>query len=574
MKPRRYKSKKNRPQETPNLIPLLKTAAVNLITRYAYELILLCTWGAYFAVLFAHMVAIRPDGLYVGHENVWSDWASLHLGMANIFAYKPVEFWFAYTPVFANGKLTYAFLTNLISALLIRSGLSVPDAFIYPSIVFSIVLIFAMMRTYQQMLGSKALALIAISLFFLSSGLGFIHVLDMALHTPGYINTFAVRDINTLQSHDWMEGNFIIGQLLPQRAFLIGMPLALLGMLGIFYSFNHERYRKTVLVGSGVCIGILPVAHMHSLIALVVIMLPVAAVSLARWRQLLYFFVPASTTSITLYLSFIHGGIQSSNFMQILPGISSHGLIDWFTFWWKAWGPTIPLAIAGACLLWRSASREIRALYVGFFLLFCVANIVLFQPTRWDNSKMFLWCYFGFAGMAAHALSRFWAMGRIGMTGALALGCVLTATGIIEVVDLQNVNRHTWRLLSTEEMVLAEEIRDKTDPLARFATAFTHDHPVSVWAARPVMLGYRSWVENFGLKYKDVEQDVTNIYLGQADTPQLLKKNNISYVYFGPAELREMHPNEGYFRQRFPVSFSTKSGSVRVYDVRSVSGGL
>ena len=73
----------------------------------------------FFKTLFPNILQFRSDGIYAGHVNVWSDW-SLHIGMARIFATKDPSEWFAYHPMYADGKFTYGFLTNLISGLMMR----------------------------------------------------------------------------------------------------------------------------------------------------------------------------------------------------------------------------------------------------------------------------------------------------------------------------------------------------------------------------------------------------------------------------------------------------------------------
>src|SRR3990167_9504020 len=99
-------------------------------------LALLCTWGAYFVFLFSKMIYFKPDGLWVGHQHVWSDW-SLHIAIANIFAFKSPHLWFAYHPIYAGGKLTYPWLADFISGMCMRLHVSLPLAFIIPSIITS-----------------------------------------------------------------------------------------------------------------------------------------------------------------------------------------------------------------------------------------------------------------------------------------------------------------------------------------------------------------------------------------------------------------------------------------------------
>ena len=97
-----------------SLISLYQTHQKSLIILYS-------TWGIYFLFLFIRVIKFNTDGVSVSHVNVWSDWP-LHISMVNIFAYKNPQDWFAYHPIYADGKFTYGFLTNFISGILIRVG--------------------------------------------------------------------------------------------------------------------------------------------------------------------------------------------------------------------------------------------------------------------------------------------------------------------------------------------------------------------------------------------------------------------------------------------------------------------
>src|SRR3989344_5604138 len=88
-----------------------------------YLLFLILTLGSYFSIVFWKILNFKPDGLYAGHVNVWSDW-SLHIAIANIFAFKSPQYWFSYHPLYAGGKFTYPFLADFISGMLMRLGIS------------------------------------------------------------------------------------------------------------------------------------------------------------------------------------------------------------------------------------------------------------------------------------------------------------------------------------------------------------------------------------------------------------------------------------------------------------------
>ena len=104
--------------------------------------------------------------------------------------------------------------------------------------------------------------------------------------------------------------------------------------------------------------------------------------------------------------------------------------------WWLLWGMALPAAIAGAFL-------ERRGPFLwGGGLLFILANLILFQPISWDNSKIFLWAYFGLSGCMAQSLRRLWARGPLVRPFALVLSFWLTVTGLANFVHLFRTDRH------------------------------------------------------------------------------------------------------------------------------------
>ncbi len=543
-----------------------------------YSLLLFFTWGLFFILLFSRMISMRPDGLYMGHPNLWGDWA-LHISLANTFAQKPAATWFAYHPGYADGKLTYAFLVNFISALLMRLGLSLSAAFILPSIVLSLLLIEGMHQLLRQLLGSSKRAILAISIFFLSSGLGFFAYLNELVHNPAGADWLGrlvpVRDYSRMENYGWLAGNYIVGHLLPQRAFLLGMTLAIWALCGIFHVLLKPsgtpltRQDRTILVCAGLASGVLPIAHMHSLIALFFLLVPTFLCSMRKFRVWLWYGIPNTVLALVLYKIFVAGGIQRSGFMSWAPGYMAQGWGDWLKFWGLAWGPMIPLAAYSLLAYRRTRARETQVFLAAFFGLWAFANLVLTQPMQWDNSKHFLWSYFGFAALAADLLFRLWISPRrssVRKPLVVALTGILVFTGILELIVLQRVDTHTYRLLDREELTLAEKIRAETDPLARFLTNHDHNHPIMVWAVRPILLGFLGYAYNYGFDYAVYERDIPIMYQGGEPSISLLKQYRIDYVFVGPGELRDFHPNEGFFKSHFPIAF--ESPNYRIYKIR------
>ena len=97
---------------------------------------LLCT-VLFFAVLFAqllstHMLQPKADGLYSG-GSTWADLA-WHLSMISNFVARGTEA-VRENPIYAGTKLSYPFVPDLISAWMIRCGVSMRTSLIVPSLL-------------------------------------------------------------------------------------------------------------------------------------------------------------------------------------------------------------------------------------------------------------------------------------------------------------------------------------------------------------------------------------------------------------------------------------------------------
>jgi hypothetical protein len=538
--------------------------------------ILFATFGTYFVALFSRILYFKEDGLYAGHVHVWGDWA-LHVSMAQIFALKEPKDWFAYHPYYAYGKFTYGFLSNMISGLLMRTGLPLPQSFTLPSILYTLVLLLGMYAVFYLVLRTQKAALTAITLFFLSSGPGFLRFLPEWLKEPTFERLiFPLRDYSRLEQYQWLAGNWVAGMLMPQRSFLLGMAVTVWSMAGFLYVLkNAERlsvkHRRVILACSGLLAGILPITHMHSFIVLVIVTGLCSLVMWKYWKDLIFFVVPAGILSSILYLKFISGGIENPEFMQLMVGWTApNGLMGWVRMWNEIWGAIILVALFGALLV-RRLGKLSTAFLLSFWTIFALGNIILFQPIQWDNSKLFMWAYFGLCGLATLTLQFLWRRKYVFKAFAVVIFLLLSLTGAMELARLQRIDKNSYRMATREDMQLGELVRQGTDPRAVFLTNPTHDHPVMEWGARSVLMGYPAWAWNFGFLYRQREQDIHVMFKGGPEAARLLKKYHISYVSMGPGELFNEHANEAYFMQNFPVVIHTEN--YRIYDVRSVGMG-
>lgn len=559
---------------------LIKTLRTKLRPHRWQVLFMLATWGSYCTVLFSRLLSFKNDGLYAGHEHVWSDWA-LHIGMVKIFASRSPLNWFAHHPLYANGKFTYGFLTNFISGMLLRIGLPLDLALLLPSVFYCILLIIGLYFLAYQLLQKKNAAVVAVCLFFLSSGLGFVTFIGEFIRQPSVqALAYPARYFSRIDQYDYYSGNIWVGLLVPQRAFLLGMTVGVISLNCLLYGFAHLRKRRTApaarwwFLAAGVSAGILPITHMHSFIVMIILGAVLCFTQLKWWKNWLWYVVPAGIFSCFLYFVFISGGIETENFMQVLIGWTVNGnVVDWLMMWWRLWGLTIPVALMGIGMWCFSVyqKKPLRlpiglTVSVGFISIFLLANIVLFQPIRWDNTKLFFWSYFGFSLLAAYFLDWLWKWHHATKVIAMMIFFVLTGTGYLELIRLQRVQRNSYQMLSNEQLQLGEVLQNETAETAVFATATDHNHFVMMWAARPILLGYTAWAYNFGFEYHQREVDLKSMYEGGPNVFDLLQKYEVDYLVIGPSERANYQVHQAFFDENFPLAFSTPQ--YRIYQIR------
>lgn len=529
--------------------------------------LVLIPWMLFFLLIVPRLIVDDDQGLTVGHEHLWSDWP-LHIGMINLFAHNPVSSWFAHHPMYAHGKFTYSFLTNLISGLLVRSGISVPMAIMLPSLCYLFLLIIGLYTLTFLITRSKKTSVLTVWILFLSSGPGFMQFIsDLQNGLTSF--WYPIKHYSRLDEYSWYAGNMIVGILLPQRAFLLGIAISVWSLVGLLYGlkrFDGSLKYKVLLVISGAAAGLLCIAHAHSLIAMVVIVGLLTLIKLADWKKILYYAVPAGLLTTTLYFSFIAGGIENSSFMKVLIGFTAKdGVVGWITMWYQIWGVALLTALAGIYLMFRDKLPN-APLLLGFFALFFIANIILFQPIPWDNAKIFYWAYLGVSVTSAYLLVKI--LNRrtiVRILIAISITSFLTLTGVVELLRYAQVERNSFMIISRQDMILAEKVRNNTPPDAIFLTAPSTNHWVMIWSARPIMLGFIGWVDNFGFQYQTRLQDIQSIYQGADNAKSLLQKYGIAYVIIGDAELNAYSVNEQYFQQHYPVQFSNDHN--RVYKI-------
>lgn len=532
--------------------------------------IIIGVFGGLFTYVFSKLMLIKPDGLYIGQANAWSDWV-VHISITNIFANKHLHEWFLYHPFFAHSKLTYGFLVHLITALLMRIGFRIDTAFFAVSVLLLFTFLFGLYFLYYQLSHSQKQSILGIFIFFTSSGMGifrFIKTLKLneILHPA--------MDYSSYVEYQWLAGNIPAAMLIPQRAFFLGVTIGVwvlnLLLWGIQKNKKKEiKLQKKLFIVAGVLAGILPISHMHSFIAIIIVTGTICFFNKTKFRQLLYYVIPAFIISSLLYLYFIHGGIQIDNFMTIQVGWTSpKTVLGWIKMWLQLWGTFLPLVIFAFLYFKKNnLQRKNFSFFLGFVLVFILANVIVFQPTQWDNTKLFAWVYLGLSILVARLLAFIFKKTLLLKLATIILIVTLSATGFVELIRIFNFENNTHMLSSNTEILFAKQIANNTKTDAIFLTSTIHNHPIPLWANRPIFLGYLGWIRNFGFDHTIRSQQTHKIFGGNPEANQIIIENKISYIYLGPSEQVEFLIDYQYLNQ-FPVVFQNKDTTV--YDTRQL----
>ncbi len=511
------------------------------------------------ALLWQNMLVYDGTVYWTGWKYIWADW-TIHIPYTLNIAYRP--FPLLTHPQLSGLPFRYHFAADLISGMLMKTGIPLIPAMIIPSILSLWATILALVLWYRTIWKNKRTAWIALALFLCNGGLGIIWVSLAKLHLiPALGVQKDLIQYTKLDQFGIVWENFITAELIPQRPFLLGLPITLLLITFIFRSTESNAFpsRKKLLL-AGIVAGILPLVHIYSftvfLIYSVYIILIHSRKNILHW---FWFFLPVIVGSFGIIYGIYHGlGTHSITFA---PGwLSPPGILPFIWFWFNNLGiMAIMIPIA-----WIFSEQKYRTATLPLMLLFVIANIFVFQEVTWDNRKYFLYWYIAAAGFVAHFLQKlFNSASSIRKILATLLLYLAIISGTIDILSLFRFHEQKYPLFTRDTYVFAEKLRSQipvdavvlTDPSNTF---------LGLVLGRQIVLGFVPWLENHGFEVTEREKDSISIYKGSPDAKNLLRKYSVDYVIIGEKEKNLM--TYDWFADTFPLLLS--SGNAKVYKVR------
>ena len=614
-----------------------------------------------FSVLFAHTLGTDTTGnLNAGFQTVWADW-SQHLTTASSFA--AAHNLPPHNPLFGGQDLRYPFLPDFQSATLMALGASPALALALPGALLSVCIVLLIAALAMRLGAGWGAGVLAAGICLVGGGLGFTGILadacvhhgfsagqctwsGMAAHPgnipgivagtlhdlPGlvaaqpraYDGLLTPTSLQPLPDQQWYTPLF--AWWLPQRSILFGFSGALAALILVITAARSPRRGYESFALAGVMLGLMPLIHIHTLIAMAI----VCAVLAVRWRHRGWLITLAVTTAIAAprLLTLVtgpHGSAAAANLFptvepgwMYLPGTDRPllslgsllgglgGLVralvtpQYWGFWVENTGVAVPLcavvaiapALAGRRGRLGAASRRVVSLFprdllhlvLACLAVFAVANLVVFQSWDWDNTKLFVYWYLGAALLIATLVVRWWRRWWRGAAAAAVISTVLL-TGLLVLARLlpwTPVDHSVGGPYSTAtatDVGLAAQVASATPANAIFLTEGKPNDPVLTLAGRTAVLGYYGWLWSYGTDFGSRPQDVRTMLEGCHNQPRagcavfpLLRTYRVDYV-----EIDDRIGNAGVFDTQVDTAWwaaqgfavVARSDHITVYDVRA-----
>ncbi len=471
----------------------------------------------------------KPTGLYTGVINAYGDigWHTALITELSEAKTLPVQ-----DPIFAGTALTYPFLANLLSAISISAGSSLPASVNVPVILLVpllLILLYAFGKIYGM---SRAAGIVTVLLFlFGGAALGWTRVFSDFSASNTDIVTFLLhlpeRDYSGVGT-DAMGFHFlnpITSLLLPQRAMLFGLPLVLAVLILLHPVIMRRKYSAIL---AGILAGMLPLFHAHACIALFGAIIALMAAYPSRlWLK---FIIPALIVGMPELLFYMQGNTEEGSFFRFEPWWMK-GERNFFLYWFQNTFLLIPISIVA---LFRKPPRYLVALTISAIALFGLANTFLLAPWAWDNFKILVFWLLFTLPIVAWGCIQLWNHSEKKYLRPVVIMIIIVQTfsGALDIWKLAIPTALTWQEWDRAGIVFASYIKQKVPVSEAIATASVHNSPV-VLAGRLMYLGYAAHVWSHGVTPWAREEEVKKFYAGEANT---IAGEIPRYIVIGPQE--------------------------------------
>src|SRR3989344_9609471 len=395
------------------------------------------------------------------------------------------------------------------------------------------------------------------------------------------------------QNIDWGAPLSLV--LLHQRAFILGFFCFSL----FWYLFNKWRSmpkKKMFLVATGVVVGITPLAHYHSFVVMLVVLLSFGIWGLIRRnydfvKKLVVICAVAGIIALPQIIYLVQGkhGLTLGNqpFIKVrlgwmveptigsiqfnpAKGLFAGQILPYINFLWINFGLILPVFLL--VTITTAISDKFRKIFpnaailaaIGL-VLFLLNQLVRFQPWDYDNNKILVYFQF-FAAPLVVALF-IWISRTSKVIGYCALAVfifVVTFTGVLDEIPRLLVPTEQMPVIfGNDAIAMGEFIKNNVAQNEKIVTTSTHLNPVSSLAGMPALVGYPGWLWTRGISYGDRERNLQAFYQNPEQFRNILKLYNAKYILIDPTAIYDWKANTAEFDATYKLLF--RKGQYSLY---------
>ncbi|MEF9877952.1 MAG: hypothetical protein RR975_00855 [Clostridia bacterium] len=547
---------------------------------------------------YTHCLRLAPDGSYHVGQSTYGD-LSLHLAIATSIqnAKFPLQ-----NSLMLGATMAYPYLTDSFATTLMMLGQSLPLSMAFTGTLMMVFCYTGFGLLCAQLCKRRASRFLAFFLLFLNGGLGFFYTLSATVEGGQVVSMWDnLKNVmqgyyqcptNQPDPHNLRWSNIICDMLVPQRGILGGWTI-LLPCLNLLLPplCRKQPHGVRTLVLLGLFAGGLPLIHTHSYLALVLLSLGTCAYCLLTtpsgkrfeaFQPWLLFGAVAAALSLPQLIAFTFvQATDSDHFVRFWFNWCNNregvGMVDNY-FWFYLKNIGLPYLLILLALLKRKPKNEAvlapdirqnRLLASGAFLIYLVAEFLVFQPNVYDNNKLlYVWFMLCLPMAADYALELF---DRLrGLAGRRVLAVLFLITCFLSAgLTVARECVSDYQVYSAKDIQTAQFIQQSTPEHCVFITGDQHLNPVSSLAGRTILCSSNIYLYYHGFNTAQRHAEIAAFYANPADNLALLKKYQVQYVYISSYERasREYTLNEGEIERLFPLVFETENGENRVFSV-------
>jgi hypothetical protein len=526
-------------------------------------------------LVFGRALFEKPDGIYTGLANNLGD-LPLHMQVISSFTEGhnfPVQ-----DPTYAGVRFTYPLLSDFLSAMLVKAGATVGRAMWLQGMVLCLAIVGLMHSWTLALTRSRLAGFIAPLLVVFSGGLGWCLIFEDVRNSESGLLPLLGRlphDYSIMSISIFRWGNSLTSLFVPQRSFLLGLPLAIFifhqwwlcvnPLLSDSQTQSAPRFHHGwAMAAAGVCAGLLPLIHAHSFMVVFGAAACLTVLFSSFWRDWLLFFGIAIVVALPEVLWLSHStGINAQKYLGWQWGWD-RGDHNALWFWFVNTGFFIPVLLAA--IFWRRSgykmSRRLLMFYLPFTLFFIVPNVMKLAPWIWDNIKVLFYWYIASIPLVAYILAHW--LSRKSKLRWMAAGLLATLllSGGLDILRIIT-NTVEMREFTPDGIATSKLIAQVAPPQAVVLHAPAFDSPVFLTGRRS-LLGFPGWIWSRGLDSSQRENDIRRMYAGDPDATALLERYHVDYAIVGPQERTLMPVNEKFW-SRYPLM--SHIGDYQLYKV-------